>query len=103
MSEPRPGERGPASGWGYDGKFHPERPTPSEWRRWRMDNARRLGTHTKTEWIELRDRVGMCLGCGSKTSQLTKDHIAPIVFGGCDCIQNIQPLCHSCNSRKGSK
>jgi 5-methylcytosine-specific restriction endonuclease McrA len=96
-------EHGPSTGWGYDGKYHPERVTPGEWRRWRMDNARKLGTHTKAEWIELRDRVGMCLGCGSETRHLTKDHITPIVFGGCDCIQNIQPLCQPCNSRKGSK
>jgi 5-methylcytosine-specific restriction endonuclease McrA len=103
VTQYRPSEEGPTTGWGYDGKYHPERPTPSEWRQWRMDKARWLGTHTKTEWKELRDRIGMCLGCGSRSRHLTKDHVIPIARGGCDCIQNIQPLCLPCNSKKGAK
>lgn len=92
----------PASAWGYDGLLHLERVSPSEWRAFRMAQARKLGTHTKAEWVELRDRVGCCMHCGA-TSRLAKDHIIPVSAGGCDCIQNIQPLCDSCNSRKGAK
>jgi 5-methylcytosine-specific restriction endonuclease McrA len=68
-----------------------------------LNKAKKLGTHTKAEWIELRDRIGRCLGCGAKDIPLTKDHIISIYRGGCDCIQNIQPLCSSCNSSKGTK
>jgi hypothetical protein len=28
----------------------------------------------------------------------TKDHIEPIVVGGCDCVGNLQPVCRHCNS-----
>lgn len=93
---------GPTEIFGYDGRVHPDRATPASWRRFWMRRARRLGTHSRDQWIDLRDRIGQCLGCGSKDRQLTKDHITPVSRGGCDCIQNIQPLCHSCNSKKGA-
>ncbi len=32
---------------------------------------------------------------------LTRDHIEAVACGGCDRIQNIQPLCVRCNSIKG--
>lgn len=42
-----------------------------------------------------------CLTCG-KNTKLTIDHVIPISKGGCSCIHNIQPICLSCNSRKGN-
>lgn len=91
---------GPTCIFGYDGRVHPERASPKDWRAFWMWKAREKGTHTKQQWIELRDRIGCCMHCGSDDVELTKDHIHPISRGGCDCIENIQPLCQSCNSRK---
>jgi len=36
-------------------------------------------------------------------SVITVDHIVPISKGGINSIQNLQPLCYSCNSKKGAK
>lgn len=58
------------------------------------------GSHTLTEWTDLKDSYGnVCAFCGSN-EKLTKDHIIPLSKGGSDYIENIQPLCKSCNSKK---
>jgi 5-methylcytosine-specific restriction endonuclease McrA len=66
----------------------------------RMRAARAIGSHTKQEWEALKAVFHGCVICGS-TDKLCKDHIEPVYQGGCDCLGNIQPLCRSCNSRKG--
>jgi hypothetical protein len=43
-----------------------------------------------------------CLCCGS-TENLTLDHINPVKLGGKNSLDNLQPLCKSCNSKKGTK
>ena len=43
-----------------------------------------------------------CTACGS-TENLTVDHIDPKNFGGTDDIENLGPLCQSCNSQKRDK
>lgn len=57
--------------------------------------------HTQDEWEQLREKYNhRCLACGDECP-LTRDHVIPIVKGGIDTIDNIQPLCKPCNSRKG--
>ena len=47
------------------------------------------------------DKYGMmCIKCGT-TEKITIDHIVPVSKGGEDTHENIQPLCSSCNSKKG--
>lgn len=49
------------------------------------------------------DKYGnVCLCCGS-INNLTIDHIVPIYHKGLNEIDNLQPLCGSCNSSKGTK
>lgn len=61
------------------------------------------GSHTASEWQALRDWFGgVCLRCGSQ-DDLTADHVMPLVKGGSNSIDNLQPLCRSCNSTKHDK
>jgi len=64
------------------------------------------GTHTFVQWEELKRQYShTCPSCGRCEPQvkLTEDHIIPISRGGTDNIDNIQPLCQSCNSTKYRK
>lgn len=61
------------------------------------------GDFTQAQWIALCDaHGGCCAACGERTA-LTADHIVPLSRGGSNGIDNIQPLCRSCNSRKHTR
>jgi 5-methylcytosine-specific restriction endonuclease McrA len=64
------------------------------------------GSFTAREWEELKERYGnICLRCGRGEPEvkLTPDHVVALAAGGSNYIDNIQPLCRSCNSSKGAK
>lgn len=55
---------------------------------------------SQTDWEALCERYGhKCLACGA-TDKLVADHIVPISRNGTNTIDNIQPLCRSCNAKK---
>lgn len=61
------------------------------------------GLHTEEEWENLKKEYkNLCANCHQKRP-LSRDHIVPINKGGHDSIDNIQPLCISCNSKKHTK
>lgn len=65
----------------------------------RLNQARKLGTHTKDELIDLYEEFDFrCVCCG--VEGVVRDHIIPIFAGGSDSIENIQPLCRPCNAGK---
>ena len=71
------------------------------------NNARRVrrlnngGSHTAEEWAAVcAANEHRCNHCGCVPTTLTRDHIVPLALGGTDDIENIQPLCRSCNCRK---
>jgi 5-methylcytosine-specific restriction endonuclease McrA len=71
------------------------------------------GSYTRGEWDELQSRFPRCPGCdrawkdirplGQRKSPITIDHIIPLSRGGTNHVSNLQPLCASCNSRKGNR
>jgi len=80
-------------------------------RRARMLNAE--GSYTRQEWEEKLATYESCPGCNQKwdeiecpphlKSVIAADHIIPISKGGSNYIDNIQPMCFSCNSKKGDR
>jgi len=70
---------------------------------WRMQAG---GSHNQDEWETLKAQYNWtCPSCGKQEPEikLTEDHVIPLSKGGSDNIENIQPLCKSCNCKKHAK
>ena len=71
------------------------------------------GKFTTKEFNALLAQYDACPDCGRRWEDIelpphkktpwTADHIVPVSKGGPNTIQNIQPLCYSCNSKKGDR
>ena len=82
-----------------------------EWKRFqnRRYKARKrhgVGSHTFGDWELLKKQYGYCCPWCKRCEpeiKLEEDHIIPLTKGGSDYIENIQPLCRNCNSKKYNK
>ena len=56
----------------------------------------------KTQWWKRKCAPGKCYYCGREfpPSELTMDHIVPIVRGGNSTRNNTVPACKECNNKK---
>lgn len=76
-----------------------------------MAKARRLrelnapGEHTPQQWEEVKISYGNQCADHDETcsGNITKDHKVPLIMGGSQNPDNLQPLCRSHNSRKSRK
>lgn len=88
-----------ASKWNRE---HPERFKTHLYNNYARRNGVEPG-HTYEQWqAKLAMAGGRCVMCGSEKN-ITRDHIIPLAAGGSDSIDNIQPLCRSCNTRKANQ
>jgi 5-methylcytosine-specific restriction endonuclease McrA len=84
-------------------RLHPEKSAEYFHNR-RAREQQATGSFTSREWKKLCKHYNYtCLHCGKREPEikLTVDHVIPLSVGGTNSIDNIQPLCQSCNSSKG--
>ena len=92
-----------------------------KYREWRLNNPEKAaaikrnrrakkinngGKISAKEWQNLKNIYNhACLCCGKREPEikLSLDHVIPLSIGGSNKIENAQPLCCLCNSKKGIK
>lgn len=61
-------------------------------------------TLTLEEWLTIKNKYNnKCLCCSIEKPIIIIDHILPVSKGGTNTLDNIQPLCESCNKKKKDK
>ncbi len=73
---------------------------------WHHRRRAATGSHTYAEWQAMKAQYKWtCPSClkSEPEIKLTLDHITPLSKGGSNSIENIQPLCKSCNCRKHTR
>lgn len=89
--------------WGAAASNELPEGTNAQKRSARLSHARQKGTHTSAEWMAMKEVCSnACVECGAMDQDLSKDHILSVVKGGSDAIENIQPMCRSCNASKSA-
>ena len=85
-------------------KEHPERRKEISVKHTRKRRSALLGLNehfTLGEWEHIKMKFdNLCASCAGIGDPLEADHIVPLSGGGWDTIDNIQPLCRSCNAKK---
>ena len=61
------------------------------------------GSFSQDEWQQLCEQYEYRCACCGEKKPLTVDHVIPLSRGGSNAIENIQPLCRTCNSSKKDK
>lgn len=56
----------------------------------------------QSQWWKRRRSEGVCYFCGKKIppTELTMDHIVPLIRGGRSTKGNVVPACKECNTKK---
>ena len=89
----------------YSKQYAKDNPEPSR-NASRRRRARKLnceGGITQKEWMCVLEKYeNKCLCCGI-SENIEMDHVIPLSKRGMHTVDNVQPLCRSCNARKRDK
>lgn len=69
----------------------------------RRRQLEKSGNIKAIEWARKLKEYNYCCAKCNTDSNIEMDHIIPLSKGGAHHIDNIQPLCRSCNASKGNK
>ncbi len=62
--------------------------------------ALQSGKNDYEGWMTMLEEYNYACAYCHSTEDITQDHIIPLSKGGANVIENIQPLCRTCNSKK---
>ncbi len=72
-------------------------------RSWKKESGGVITAKQEKELFEFYNYTCLCCGRKEPEIKITLDHVIPLFVGGLNIIENSQPLCLSCNSRKHTK